>query len=133
PAAQPAVWMRVPRPRARVRREGTETRVEERGVILAFDAFGNAITNLRRRRGFRLARLRTGSLETRRLARTYADAEPGGAVALEGSSGYLEVAVRDGSAERELALERGQAVAAEWRRREEPGRRAARRQSGPTG
>lgn len=133
PATRPAVWMRLPRPRARVRSEGLEIRVEERGAILAFDAFGNAITNLRPRPGFRLARLRTGLVEVRRLSRTYADAEPGGAVALEGSSGYLEVAVREGSAERELALRRGQTVVAEWRRRDARARAGAKRQSGPTG
>jgi S-adenosyl-L-methionine hydrolase (adenosine-forming) len=44
------------------------------------------------------------------LARTYADRAPGELVALVGSSGCLEIAVRDGSAERTLNARLGDAV-----------------------
>jgi hypothetical protein len=44
------------------------------------------------------------------LLRTYADAKPGEALALIGSSGYLEVAVRAGSAAQALGLQRGGVV-----------------------
>ena len=44
------------------------------------------------------------------MRRVYADAGPGEAVALAGSSGLLEVAVRDGSAAARLGLKRGAAV-----------------------
>ena len=44
------------------------------------------------------------------LRRTYADAATGEAIALVGSSGLVEVAVRDGSASELLGLRRGSAV-----------------------
>jgi S-adenosylmethionine hydrolase len=44
------------------------------------------------------------------LRRTYADATPGEAIALVGSSGLVEVAVRDGSAAALLGLVRGSSV-----------------------
>lgn len=76
------------------------------GVIIAVDRFGNAVTNLVAWRG--------GAVEVagRRLpiVRTYADVEPGGAAALTGSSGLVEIAVRDGSAAARLGLSRGTEV-----------------------
>jgi S-adenosylmethionine hydrolase len=76
------------------------------GVVIAIDRFGNAVTNLMARRGGVLA------VAGRRiaLARTYGDAEPGAPLALVGSSGLVEIAVRDGSAAAELGLARGSAV-----------------------
>ena len=44
------------------------------------------------------------------IVRTYADAAPGDEVALIGSSGLVEVAVRDGSAAQRLGLARGNGV-----------------------
>jgi S-adenosylmethionine hydrolase len=44
------------------------------------------------------------------LRRTYADAVAGEAIALVGSSGLVEVAVRDGSASSLLGLARGSSV-----------------------
>ena len=76
------------------------------GVVLAVDRFGNAVTNLVSWRG--------GSVEVngRRLplVRTYGDVEAGSAAALVGSSGLVEIAVRDGSAAAMLGLKRGSAV-----------------------
>lgn len=81
------------------------------GCVIAVDRFGNAVTNL-------LA----GPASTRPGAtlevagrvvpvrRVYADAEPGEPVALAGSNGLLEVAVRDGSAARGLGVARGARV-----------------------
>ncbi len=76
------------------------------GEILTIDRFGNAITNL-------LAReISTVFVANQavRVVRTYADATVGELVALTGSSGLLEIAVRDGHAAARLRLVRGQPV-----------------------
>jgi S-adenosylmethionine hydrolase len=44
------------------------------------------------------------------LSHTYGEVEPGEPVALVGSSGLVEIAVRDGSAATQLGLRRGSAV-----------------------
>jgi S-adenosyl-L-methionine hydrolase (adenosine-forming) len=76
------------------------------GVVISVDRFGNAVTNLVTWHG--------GAVEVngRRLSlmRTYGDVEPGSAAALVGSSGLVEIAVRDGSAAAVLGLRRGSAV-----------------------
>lgn len=76
------------------------------GEVIAIDRFGNAITNILGIRG--------GSIEvdgrTLPVARTYADVESGAATAVVGSSGLIELAVRDGSAAAVLGLSRGSAV-----------------------
>lgn len=76
------------------------------GEILTIDRFGNAVTNLFVRGA--------GTLEVagRRLplVRTYAEVPSGTPVALVGSNGLLEVAVRDGHAARVLSLARGERV-----------------------
>lgn len=76
------------------------------GEVLTIDRFGNAITNL-------LARdISTVFVANRavRVVRTYADATEGELIALTGSSGLLEIAVRDGHAASRLRLVRGQKV-----------------------
>lgn len=79
------------------------------GESLGADRFGNLLTNLSS------AELRT-LLGTWRVAvdgtevewyATYGDAEPGALIALEGSDGFVEVAVRDGSAAARLGRDRG--------------------------
>lgn len=78
------------------------------GEVIATDRFGNLITNLLVSRpapavleiaGFRLP-----------LVRTYGEVEPGEAMALVGSSGLIEVAVREGSAAAVLGVRRGEMV-----------------------
>jgi S-adenosylmethionine hydrolase len=44
------------------------------------------------------------------LQQTYADVAPGTVIALCGSTGLIEIAVREGSAARELGLRRGSSV-----------------------
>ncbi len=76
------------------------------GEVLTIDRFGNAITNL-------LARdISTVFIANQavRVVRTYADAAEGELIALTGSSGLLEIAVRDGHAASRLRLVRGQKV-----------------------
>jgi S-adenosylmethionine hydrolase len=98
PAAQPRV-----RRTAEPRRTGDGALL---GEVIAIDRFGNAITNL--------VGLRTGVVEAVGLSlplrRTYAEAPVGAPVAIVGSSGLIELAVRDGNAARVLHLTRGTAV-----------------------
>ena len=76
------------------------------GMVIAVDRFGNAITNC--------LGLRGGTLEVAgaslRVSRTYADAPPGALAAVCGSTGLIEVAVRNGSAAKEYGLGRGATV-----------------------
>ena len=76
------------------------------GEIIHIDRFGNAITNI--------ISPRDGFFQTSngpvRVARTYASVESGEALALTGSTGLLEIAVRDGSAHSQLGLKLGDTV-----------------------
>lgn len=76
------------------------------GVVISVDRFGNAVTNLVSWRG--------GAVEAGGrllpLMRTYGDVGAGEAVALVGSSGLVEIAVREGSAASMLGMKRGSAV-----------------------
>jgi hypothetical protein len=77
------------------------------GEVLVIDRFGNAITNLPAPgRGARVA-FNTCELP---LVRTYADVALDQPLALAGSSGLVEIAVREGSAARRFALRRGTRV-----------------------
>jgi S-adenosylmethionine hydrolase len=77
-----------------------------RGEVIVIDRFGNAVTNL----------VMAHATEVRvadrliPLGRTYADVALGEPVALVGSSGLIEIAVRDGSAASSLGLSRGTTV-----------------------
>lgn len=83
--------------------------------IIHVDSFGNATTNMDyqtvRELGDR--RFRAAGREVGALRRTYWDAAPGEPLALIGSSGLLEIAVRDGSAAEALQLRVGDEVTAE--------------------
>lgn len=92
-----------------------------RGQIIQIDHFGNATTNIpydavrtRPTVEVRVNRKRIG-----RLRRTYWDVPPGKPLALIGSAGLLEIAVRDGSAAQDLRLGVGDEVLL----RATPGRR----------
>lgn len=88
------------------------------GSIRWIDRFGNAISDVRLPEGARVRTVRAGPVELEGLARTYADVAVSESLALVGSSGYLEISVRDGSAREALGLEIGQDVEVEL---EEPG------------
>ena len=92
-----------------IRRTPEATRAEDgstHGVIITVDRFGNLVTNLATRRAVSV------EIAGRRmtLARTYGDVGVGELVALIGSSGLVEIAVRDGSAAALLGVARGEAV-----------------------
>ena len=76
------------------------------GEIIAIDRFGNAMSNLIAPRGGRVE-IAGRSMP---IVRTYADAAVGVLIALVGSSGFVEVAQRDGHAARTLGLTRGAPV-----------------------
>lgn len=77
-----------------------------RGEVIAIDRFGNAITNLVSASA--TAVIAAG--QTIPVSRTYADVGPGAPIAMVGSSGLLEIAIRDGSAADVLGLTRGSPV-----------------------
>lgn len=87
-------------------------RNDRRGQIIHIDHFGNATTNVPyevvRAAPMRIVRVKGRSIG--RLHRTYSDVTPGDALALIGSSGLLEIAVRDGSAAQKLKLRVGDEV-----------------------
>ena len=76
------------------------------GQIIAVDRFGNAVTNLVAAHG---GVVEVGTLKLP-VRRTYADVTPGMPLALSGSSGLVEIAVRDGNAAALLGLGRGGVV-----------------------
>ena len=99
------------------------------GEVLYLDHFGNAITNLgvlrwreqeldfapiEKSGSPRLSLSDDATVECHGhlfgLFRTYGDVEPGMPLALIGSSGFLEIAVRDGSAGDSLGIQPGDAV-----------------------
>ncbi|RKX32829.1 MAG: hypothetical protein DRP22_01590 [Verrucomicrobia bacterium] len=83
------------------------------GKVIHVDRFGNLITNIRSsgiataRQGIRIL---CRGYKIERICRTYADASRGELVALVGSSGMLEIAVREGSAAEELDAGCGEEV-----------------------
>lgn len=81
------------------------------GEILYFDKFGNALTNFRR------DQLKAQTLQGIRvadvlfpLANTFGEVEKGDPVSYWGSSGFLELARRDGNSREQDRLSEGQAV-----------------------
>ena len=75
------------------------------GEVIHVDRFGNLVSNLStrwmRRAGIELDtgwHLLVGGKKIRRLVRTYAEAKPDEPVALWGSSGFLEISVREKNA-----------------------------------
>jgi S-adenosylmethionine hydrolase len=76
------------------------------GEIIAIDRFGNAISNLIAPRGGRVEI--AGRVMP--IVRTYADSAVGDLIALVGSSGFVEIAQREGSAARALGIARGTPV-----------------------
>jgi hypothetical protein len=85
------------------------------GAVVAIDRFGNCITNLadsvlvgaESRDAWRIEVCGGPVLEVRL---TYADVKSGEPVALVGSAGWIEIAVRDGSASEYFAVEPGTPV-----------------------
>jgi len=74
------------------------------GEVIAVDRFGNLITNLTAAEVPPYAVLEAEDAEVGPLRRTFGDVASGQLVAYLGSSGQVEIAVRDGSAARRIGL-----------------------------
>jgi S-adenosylmethionine hydrolase len=85
---------------------------DRKGSIIQIDHFGNATTNIPheslRARSQVVVRVKGKAIG--RLKRTYSDVAPGEPLALIGSSGLLELAIRDGSAADALNIRVGDEV-----------------------
>ena len=68
------------------------------GTVLRIDKFGNIITNLRRHHLGEDFTIRVAGLSIMRLYSNFSEAEPGEFFALEGSTGYIELALNQESA-----------------------------------
>ena len=84
------------------------------GVVLKVDRFGNLITNLRAEEfpdlPVRPFELTAGLRQISRLASNFSECPPGELFVVRGSSGYLEVAVSQGSAAKLLGVASGSPV-----------------------
>ena len=81
--------------------------------VLHVDHFGNLITNLRVSQAPPSPIFTAGETRIEGLSRTFADVAPGEMVAYAGSGGYVEIAVRQGSAAGQLGLAAGDPVVVE--------------------
>lgn len=94
-------------PEPRRRRDG-----EIAGEIVHIDRFGNAITNIPASMidAVHVPEVRAAGIVIASISRTYGDVPADKALALIGSSGYLEIAVNRGNAAAALGLHRGMSV-----------------------
>jgi S-adenosylmethionine hydrolase len=85
---------------------------ERQGEIIHIDHFGNATTNIGHDtlRACIMRGVKVKGRNVGKLKKTYWDVAPGKPLALIGSSGLLEIAVRDGSAATDLKLRVGDPV-----------------------
>lgn len=81
--------------------------------ILHIDRFGNLITNYQCATSSLQLTVCVGGERIRGLRDTFADVAPGELVAYRGSSGYLEIAIREGSAATGLGLHVGDPIGME--------------------
>ncbi len=83
------------------------------GTVTHVDRFGNAVTNLSatdlEKHGLARAAVKVRQ-STLAIIATYGETEPGAACAIIGSEGFLEIAIRDGSAAERLDLPMGTPV-----------------------
>jgi len=77
------------------------------GVILAVDQFGNLTTNLKPEDVSAPFKMLAGQKEITSIHKTYAEGRPGEIFVISGSAGYLEIAMKDGSAAATLNLKPG--------------------------
>jgi S-adenosylmethionine hydrolase len=85
------------------------------GEILHIDAFGNLISNIDEKTFLRFTKkhsfvIGVGKKKTHRLGKGYWEGKPGELMALVGSSGYLEISMNQGDAQKVLKAKRGDRV-----------------------
>jgi S-adenosyl-L-methionine hydrolase (adenosine-forming) len=113
----PMDWL-GPRITDAVRRPAPVPRVDGSrvlGVVLRVDKYGNIITNLRRQHlgtGFAVA---AGGTSITRFCGSFSEAAPGEFFLIEGSTGYVEIALNQGSAADRLGIGRGAEIEVETR------------------
>lgn len=79
-------------------------------AVLHVDRFGNLITNFVAEDAAAPLTILAGGERIRGLRRTFADVDQGQVMAYVGSGGYVEIAVREGSAAERLGLQPGDTV-----------------------
>jgi S-adenosylmethionine hydrolase len=85
------------------------------GRIIYSDKFGNLITNIAGEMIDRqISMIQIGSTKINHLSCFYSEVDVNQPVAIIGSSGYLEIAIRNGNASRQLFLDRGEIVTIEF-------------------
>ena len=77
------------------------------GMVLRVDKFGNIITNLRRHHLGRDFSIRVAGVSINRLCSSFSEAAPGEFFAIEGSTGYVELALNQASAADRLNITLG--------------------------
>jgi len=85
------------------------------GEVLHIDRFGNLITNIVEKKFYpfikdRTFQIRAGNKTVNALKRGYWEGKKGEVIALVGSGGFLEIAIREGSAGKRLKLKRGDQI-----------------------
>ena len=100
PVLQSPVRLQIP-PLKRVR----EALIQ--GTILAIDHFGNLITNLKPEDVSMPFKILAGQREITALRRTYGEGMSGEVIVVPGSAGFLEIAVKGGSAAATLNMKAG--------------------------
>ena len=83
------------------------------GTVLRIDKYGNIVTNLRREHLSGDFTIRVAGLPITRLCSSFSEAEPGEFFAFEGSAGYIEIALNQGSAADRLNIRRGAEIEVE--------------------
>jgi S-adenosylmethionine hydrolase len=83
------------------------------GTVVRIDKFGNIITNLRRDDIATDFTIRVAGRAITRLCGNFSEAEAGEFFALEGSTGYIELALNQGSAADRLSIQRGAEIEVE--------------------
>jgi len=83
------------------------------GTVLRIDKFGNVITNVRRSDLSPSFTMRVAGMPITRLCANFSEAEPGEFFAVEGSTGYIEIALNQASAADRLKLASGAEIEVE--------------------
>ncbi len=87
------------------------------GVVINTDRFGNLITNIESSDlppNPASLQLEIGAFRINGITGCYADVDPGEPLALIGSTGRLEISIRDGSAADELQADSGRRIVIRW-------------------
>ena len=83
------------------------------GIILYIDSFGNAMSNIPRDMVGGRVKVRAAGVEIEGVSKSYAENEPGSALAIFNSYDMLEIAVNRGSAAEKLGIKEGMEVIVE--------------------